>query len=75
MFSSHLQSIPIIFATKLKFEAAKIMGTGKDNGYCKKKVLFLPVILEYFAVFGTFGYFVYLILSRMDKNVIEMKND
>ena len=28
-----IQSIPIIFATKLKFEAAKIMGTGKDNGY------------------------------------------
>ena len=53
-----IQYIPIIFATKLKFEAAKIMGI-------PKKVLFLPVILEYFAVFGTFGYFVYLILTRM----------
>ena len=26
-----IQSIPIIFATKLKFEAAKIMRIGKDN--------------------------------------------
>jgi len=51
------------------------MRIGKDNENPEKKVLFLPVILEYFAVFGTFGYFVYLILSRMDKNVIEMKND
>ena len=70
-----IQSIPVIFATKLKFEAAKIMRIGKDNENPEKKVSFLPVILEYFAIFGTFGYFVYLILSRMDKNLIEMKND